>query len=275
MVNRRCKVFCLHSIFLGFILFYSAHELRAQNKTYTSMCVYTFEYQPDSTNTASKKSEKMLLLLNDGFSVFKSQRLLLTDSVNMIPFGSGNMNANFRFMRSIHTDLKYDITKDAGQYITYTDRIDVNVFEYKEPRSIFNWTISTDTMTINDFHCQKATCNFGGRRWTAWFAPDISISDGPYKFSGLPGLIVKVSDSQEYFNFVLNTIENKRGILYLTDKPAAKVSKEKFIESRLYFLDNQVEVMAMRGSTSSDPDAVRANLQKRRLANNNDIERIP
>lgn len=33
---------------------------------------------------------------------------------------------------------------------------------------------------------QKATCDFAGRKWIAWFTTEIPIQDGPYKFYGLP-----------------------------------------------------------------------------------------
>ena len=42
---------------------------------------------------------------------------------------------------------------------------------------------------------------FGGRIWTAWFAPEIKTSDGPYKFLGLPGLILKLEDDKGDYRF--------------------------------------------------------------------------
>ncbi|PKP22106.1 MAG: GLPGLI family protein, partial [Bacteroidetes bacterium HGW-Bacteroidetes-22] len=40
-----------------------------------------------------------------------------------------------------------------------------------------------------------------GRDYIAWFAPDLPISEGPYKFSGLPGLILEVTDTHSNFHF--------------------------------------------------------------------------
>ena len=45
---------------------------------------------------------------------------------------------------------------------------------------------------IGEFETQKAETFIFGRKWTAWFSPEIPIQDGPYKFRGLPGLIVKI-----------------------------------------------------------------------------------
>ena len=47
-----------------------------------------------------------------------------------------------------------------------------------------------------------------GRKWTAWFTTEIPIQDGPYKFRGLPGLIVKIEDETKSHCFALNGIKN-------------------------------------------------------------------
>ena len=35
--------------------------------------------------------------------------------------------------------------------------------------------------TVASFDCQKAECDFRGRRWEAWFTPEIPVSEGPWK----------------------------------------------------------------------------------------------
>ena len=55
----------------------------------------------------------------------------------------------------------------------------------------------------NGYSAQKAVAEFGGRVWTAWFTKEIPLSDGPYKFSGLPGLIVKLEDDKGDYKFDL------------------------------------------------------------------------
>ncbi|MDR1554258.1 MAG: GLPGLI family protein, partial [Prevotellaceae bacterium] len=71
-----------------------------------------------------------------------------------------------------------------------------------------DWTITEDTLTIVDYLCQKATCTFRGRNFTAWFAMDIPIQNGPWKFGGLPGLILKVYDDDKLYEFECVKIEN-------------------------------------------------------------------
>ena len=70
------------------------------------------------------------------------------------------------------------------------------------------WQIVAETATILGYHCQKATATFRGRNYEAWFSPEIPVNDGPWKFFGLPGLILKVSDTEEIFSFVCVGMEN-------------------------------------------------------------------
>ena len=65
----------------------------------------------------------------------------------------------------------------------------------------FDWHISGDTTTILGYSCQKAETHFRGRNYEVWFAPEIPINEGPWKFHGLPGLILKVSDDKGLISF--------------------------------------------------------------------------
>lgn len=56
------------------------------------------------------------------------------------------------------------------------------------------------------FNLQKATARYGGRNWIAWFTEEIPISEGPYKFNGLPGLIFEIYDDKENYKFTLQQI---------------------------------------------------------------------
>lgn len=56
------------------------------------------------------------------------------------------------------------------------------------------WILSsTETAEILGFDCRKATLQFRGREYSVWYAPDIPVSEGPWKFSGLPGMILKAT----------------------------------------------------------------------------------
>ncbi|WP_256377529.1 GLPGLI family protein [Pedobacter sp. L105] len=105
-----------------------------------------------------------------------------------------------------------------------------DVFLYEEQIEPFQWKISNETETILSYSCQKATLHFRGRDYTAWFTQEIPVSDGPWKFMGLPGLIIKVEDNQHLFSFRLTGIQqikNKIPIFY-TGKVTIRCSRKDF-----------------------------------------------
>lgn len=85
----------------------------------------------------------------------------------------------------------------------YVDRISKNLFAYEDDVK-FDWKILSDKEKIGEYNTQKATTEFGGRKWTAWFSTDIPFQDGPYKFYGLPGLIVKIEDEGKNYSWLLS-----------------------------------------------------------------------
>jgi GLPGLI family protein len=80
-------------------------------------------------------------------------------------------------------------------------------YQYSEDIPVQNWDIRDDTLTVAGYLCQKAVCRFRGRDYTAWFAMDIPLGNGPWKFGGLPGLILKVYDNEMSYIFECTHIE--------------------------------------------------------------------
>lgn len=69
------------------------------------------------------------------------------------------------------------------------------------------WTLKTDTRQIGSLVCRKAEAMVRGRYYTAWYAPDIPISSGPWKLYGLPGLILEATDAERRVLFLFESIE--------------------------------------------------------------------
>ena len=69
------------------------------------------------------------------------------------------------------------------------------------------WTLKDSTKTLLGYPCQLATCSYHGRDYQAWFTSDIAIDNGPWKFKGLPGLILEVYDTKNHYHFLIEGIE--------------------------------------------------------------------
>ncbi|MDR3060333.1 MAG: GLPGLI family protein [Prevotella sp.] len=92
--------------------------------------------------------------------------------------------------------------------VTIIERADNTPDRYKcIDKIIPQWNIASDTLTVLGYLCQKATTNFRGRAYEAWFTSDIPVNDGPWKLYGLPGLILKAQDSENLFSFEIIGLE--------------------------------------------------------------------
>ena len=79
-------------------------------------------------------------------------------------------------------------------------------FIAEEPLPVIRWNILTDTRNIGGFNCKKAITYFRGRRYEAWFATGIPVSDGPWKLRGLPGLILEAWDEDREIQYLFDSI---------------------------------------------------------------------
>ncbi|MEC3874400.1 GLPGLI family protein [Chryseobacterium salviniae] len=99
------------------------------------------------------------------------------------------------------TNFNFTIIQ-TNENVQYFDSAAMSLFTYKQP-VISNWELADETKIINTITCKKAKVKFKGRNWIAWYATEIPLPYGPMKFSGLPGLIIKITDEKEDFDFEL------------------------------------------------------------------------
>lgn len=84
--------------------------------------------------------------------------------------------------------------------LKYRLPLETGILKYQEEVPGLSWEFQdSDPLTIIGYECSKATTEFAGRKYTAWFATEIPLPFGPYKFGGLPGLILRIEDSEKQF----------------------------------------------------------------------------
>lgn len=99
------------------------------------------------------------------------------------------------------------VKKSNSNTIEYLTKIAESDYLVQENIDL-KWKLYPEYISVLDYKAQKATTEFGGRKWTAWFTKDIPFQDGPYKFKDLPGLIVKIEDDSKSHQFELKGIKN-------------------------------------------------------------------
>lgn len=91
---------------------------------------------------------------------------------------------------------------------TYRTFMQGPVLRYFDEQPIFVWELKNETEMILGYQCQLATTHFAGRDYKAWFARELPVNGGPYKFNGLPGFILKVEESNRFFVWTATGISN-------------------------------------------------------------------
>ena len=91
--------------------------------------------------------------------------------------------------------------------ITVTDGLREDQVTYRDTLNAQQWTMTDSTREVLGYTCQQATADFRGRHWTAWFATDIPVSDGPWKLGGLPGRILEAYDKGHQYTFTAVGLE--------------------------------------------------------------------
>ena len=109
-----------------------------------------------------------------------------------------------------------------------------------EPMDLFDWTLINESRDIMSYTAYKAETTFRGRSYTAWYTPDIKINAGPWKFNGLPGLILEVVDSENGVQFLLSSLE----IPYETDEVLSPPSEDVILSYDEYIELNNPERIA-------------------------------
>ena len=174
---------------------------------------YILTYQSDSTNINSIESEEMLLLIGEKSSKFLSLSSFLRDSIsNNIDKGNINsLNLMTLFQSVPKTKFKSKIFKNyPNGKITTTEQVLRNYYKYEDSLTLFNWKIEKEIKIISGYKCQKATTSYAGRGYIAWFAYEVPISDGPFKFNGLPGLIIQINDLDNHYEYKLVSLEKTK-----------------------------------------------------------------
>ena len=193
------------------------------------------------------------LLANAVESKFFSPITEYLDSLQSTPEG----DAKYKEMtRGAYLGGKLDDMprRDGSYYIfkamtdgkmRYYDTNGVEKYCYEEEIPQIDWELTDSTKTILGYECQKATGELHGRKWTVWFTPEVPVMNGPWKFSGLPGLILEATDDSGLYNFTATGIQQTERLMipmYSADD-YEKTTRTEFLKAKRQFTDNPIGTM--------------------------------
>lgn len=230
------------------------------SQKYSFTYVYTFK--PDSLNLDKTETELMGLFIDKNGSTYLSLTKVKRDSAIAQNMNSDGISSNMSVSLNTFPQGKVrGIIQKDWRSRTAISYLTLNTDRFKITQHItFNWQIGTETAMIQGKKCQLATVEYKGRKYNAWFTNEIPISDGPYKFGGLPGLIVKIEDTKKQHIWELKAIEKFKHIkLNLTayipvTESQYKKAVEDYIRDPTYRMRELKQRYGITSFTSTLPD---------------------
>ncbi|WP_435524511.1 GLPGLI family protein [Chryseobacterium indoltheticum] len=170
---------------------------------------YELTFKPKQDSTKIDKVITVLDITDKNRSVYQDYTVISQDSIMKVEMEAMQKAGTFKDLSKSLKTPKFSARIHKfypSMKVEYVDKVangmtPVNI-AYTEDLK-FNWKISDEKQKIGEYNAQKATTEYGGRKWIAWFSSDLPFQDGPYKFSGLPGLIVKIEDADKNYSWVL------------------------------------------------------------------------
>ena len=173
--------------------------------------IVTYELTVINNPEAPKKQTKDIVMLEIGHHSLKSYSKLLyqADSTASVLAKKG-AKAIPMFQELVPPVVVYKNYPKGKNTVVYRTFISGPIMEYVENIPTFKWKLLSDKKTIAGYSCQKAMTSFRGRTYEAWFAPQIPLKEGPYKIAGLPGLILKIADTQKHYSYTCIGIQKPK-----------------------------------------------------------------
>lgn len=207
----------------------------AQNRFF-----YDYKFIPDSTDKANVLKEIMLLDIDKSGSKYYGQEKFIADSTSQADL-ERQLKLSPNSISISRNDkpgmINYKVTKQYPDFKTHLfTKISSDSYKIEEDKKP-EWKILPEKQKIGEYNAQKATTKYGGREWTAWFSTDLPFQDGPYKFYGLPGLIVKIEDAGKNYSWVLqgnkkikdyNEFSYIESLMQATGGKPKELTREKF-----------------------------------------------
>lgn len=147
---------------------------------------YAFEHIPDSLRRIHQSDMETDLMILGAMNKIKSK------------FKYSRCTIQKNYPRQGEQKCLYNLFQEHIE--GNPDKLNPKLY-YIESMPLLDWELLDGDTIVCGYACQRARTSFRGRTWMVWYAPELPYQDGPWKLSGLPGLIVKAYDTEGDFFF--------------------------------------------------------------------------
>lgn len=190
--------------------------------------IYEVRFKPLKQSDSFAK-EYMALKIINGQSIFYNLNKEKIDSLVK--------ENNFKDVAFVTSSfLRFKIFKDLSKN-HYIIGGNFNQFNYWYRENNIKYYNIKKFGKYNDYVSYEAFANFGKREWKLLYTHDIPINDGPYVFSGLPGLVIKAESLDKDYCFELIEIKKLNEQSEITNNKE-NIRKEKLIKDINDFMND-------------------------------------
>lgn len=217
-----------------------------------------------------------MLYIENGQTLYASEARIVSDSMRSSLQKSGNV---FNIiMPSVRGPKGEYITSNLGdKKIEQHLRIDDANFIYTSdfPK---NYVLKDEVITIAGLTANSAQVDLSGRKYKVWYTREIPISAGPFKFYGLPGLVIAAQDETGDVKFEVISIKKLNApipteIIELTVNERRIDSYPKYLQAYKSYEHAPPSKMLMEVMTEESRKRWEDNYKQRLKTANNFIER--
>lgn len=218
-------------------------SLSAQNIESLYECIYKYTVSSQDDNKEQFYDVGYCMLqIGNGIGKFYDYSSYQTDSVKQANCSERVVYSyKLREQRNVSFFDQVIYQNSPKGKITVQSIITPNLYNYEENRYPVKWIMKEGKDTICGYMCRIAQGFYGGRTWIVKYAPEIPTQNGPWKLTGLPGLILDATDTEGIHHFSAITFRNSSvDIIPLNNKGSILTSREKFIHAKNKFEENPI-----------------------------------
>lgn len=210
------------------LAFFMHHQLQGQeNEVALAKIHYQFVHINDTNQRDKYLESELVLYLGQSSSFYTTISSELVNQQLKEQMNDPAFDGNLVIKSAGHTTPESYYTVPTKQKLQLYYAIGRNRYLIEEEFPKLDWQIKEETREIGGYSCQKAEVRFKGRHYTVWFTSEIPFQAGPWKLSGLPGLILEATDSRSEVKFTYAGFDKIEGGEQLVEVPKNAIKTNK------------------------------------------------
>ncbi|TXE18346.1 GLPGLI family protein [Psychroserpens burtonensis] len=238
---------------LYYILISSFHFGNSQNNevnTYTIDYVKTINFESGGSFSASHTYTRFIELNKSIFNVVTNPKEVKSSEENQNSLVESDDDDTVFYFKPTGKNISLVYKDYLKQELFSKHEVSYKYFVVQDTLDLFNWEIIDTQKDILGYSCQLAKMNFRGRDYEAWFATTLPTG-GPWKYDGLPGMILEITSVDNFISFKATSIKNGYIELKNLENPLSKEKVLTWQEFTELYKIKAVELMSYRPTENS------------------------